>query len=380
MELQIYDSELNELGIVDMFKSLIWTGRFYEVGFFELQVPKTDNNIALLQKHRYVYRHDVGETGFIKSITEQEQDGESFMVVSGPMLEGLLDKRTITDQGHSTSLCETLKTYIQSPQGLYSFGYTGMSVEVSSEEDCDNWGGESAIGKNIGDYARALLKAENRAVRIDFRPEEHRMVCRFVKGVDRSAEQSENPHVIFSEEYGNICNTMYSYSEEGCYNLVKCRATYDDDVEVNPSKAYMLEAYLCGNDYSGGEVLGGLELTNFYTTTEAIVKEETRNVGGSSVIVKVIDYEQTYNKLLSVCRQYFCPYTENFEGTATGDGYRTKWQLGDYVTVEDVKRGTYYKKQVEEVTEVFEGDTRTVSPTFGANLKSIIDLIKGAGK
>ena len=29
MELQVFDSSLNELGIVDMFKSLIWTGRFY---------------------------------------------------------------------------------------------------------------------------------------------------------------------------------------------------------------------------------------------------------------------------------------------------------------------------------------------------------------
>ena len=59
MDLHIYDSRLNELGIADEFKSIIWTRRFYDVGAFEIQAPMTANNIALFQKNRYVYRPDV---------------------------------------------------------------------------------------------------------------------------------------------------------------------------------------------------------------------------------------------------------------------------------------------------------------------------------
>lgn len=384
MELQIYDAALNELGIVDEFKSLIWTTRFYEVGCFEMQVPMTDNNLTLLRKNRYIHRPDVNETAFIKSISEAVQDGEKLIVVSGAMLEGLLDKRTITGKGYSSSLRDTLKMYIEDISGLYSLGYKGMSVEIADSDDCDNWGGDVAIGQNLGEYARGLLRAENRAVKIDFYSEQKKMVCSFVSGTDRSTEQQTNPQVIFSEENKNICNINYSYSEEGCCSLAECWADYKD-VTVDSSKAGMLKVALGGRDYSGGQYLDGLELTNWFGTEEAVIVEETEvryNEDGSTynVTVKKIDYEATYEKLLDICKQHYCPYTESFDGVVIGDGYRSEWQLGDYVTIEDARRGTTYKKQVEEVSEAFEASGKSVNVTFGASLKTVVDLIKEAKK
>ena len=381
MELQIYDSALNELGIVDEFKSLIWTPRFYEVGSFELQAPMTENNVALLQKNRYIYRPDVEETVFIKSVSESQQDGEQLIVVSGAMLEGLLDKRTITGKGYSTSLRDTLKIYIEDIQGLYSFGYKGMSIEIDDGDDCRNWGGESAIGQNLGEYARGLLRAENRAVKIKLYPEQKKMVCRFVSGTDRSTEQQANPHVIFSEENKNIYNVNYSYSEEGCCSLAECWATYDEDVLVDNSKADMLKVSLGGRDYrGGGQYLDGLELTNWFGTEQAIITEKKIYTEGGVIIIKEINYEETYEKLLTVCKQHYSPYTESFDGVIIGDGYRNEWQLGDYVTIEDARRGTTHKKQVEEVTEAFEASGNRVDVILGASLKTVIDLIREAKK
>ena len=96
MDIQIYDADLNALGVTDEFKSLIRTTRFYEVGSFELQAPMTENNTALLQKNRYLYFPDSQETALIKSISETVRDGERLIIVSGAFLEGLLDKRTVT--------------------------------------------------------------------------------------------------------------------------------------------------------------------------------------------------------------------------------------------------------------------------------------------
>ena len=138
MDLIVYDSELNELGIIDEFKSLVWTPRFYEVGSFELRAPRTENNIALLRKNRYLYRPDAEETVFIKSISETLQDGERLIIVSGAFLEGLLDKRTVTHKGYFSSLRDTLKMYIEDIQGEYSFGYPGMFVEISDDDDINN--------------------------------------------------------------------------------------------------------------------------------------------------------------------------------------------------------------------------------------------------
>lgn len=375
MDLIVYDSGLNEFGVIDEFKSLVWTPRFYEVGSFELRAPMTENNIALLRKNRYLYRPDAEETVFIKSINETAQDGERLIIASGAFLEGLLDKRTVTHKGYSSSLRETLKMYLEDIQGDYSFGYPGMSVEISDTEDYDNWGGESAVGKNLGDYTRALLRTENRAVKIDFYPDEKKMVCRIVSGTSR-------PDVVFSEENQNIYNTEYSYSEEGCCNLAECHAVVtDEEAERDPAKERMLYAVLGGRDYSGGQTLDGLELTNYYEETEAVIVKEEKIVyddegNPRTIIVKKVDYETTYENLLAVCKQHYQPYTENFSGTAVGDGYRSEWRLGDYVMVEDTKRNTTYQKQIEEVTEVFEAGTKSVDVVFGATLRTVIDLIK----
>lgn len=375
MDLIVYDSELNELGIIDEFKSLVWTPRFYEVGSFELRAPMTENNIALLRKNRYLYRPDAEETVFIKSINEAAQDGERLVIVSGAFLEGLLDKRTITHKGYSSSLRETLKMYLEDIRGNYSYGYSGMSVEISDSEDFDNWGGELAIGKNLDDYTRTLLRTENRAVKIDFYPDERKMVCRIVSGTSR-------PDVVFSEENRSLCNTEYSYSEEGCCNLVECLAVItDEEAERDPAKGNMLYVAMGGRDYSGGQELSGLELTNYYEETEAVIVKEEKIVyddegNPQTVIIKKVDYETTHENLLAICKQHYQPYTENFSGTAVGGGFRSEWQLGDIVTIEDTARGTSYQKQIEEVTEVFEAGTKRVDVLFGAPMRTVIDLIK----
>lgn len=379
MDLIVYDSKLNELGQIDEFKSLVWTPRFYEVGSFELRAPMTENNITLLRKNRYLYRPDAEETVFIKSISETLQDGERLVIVSGAFLEGLLDKRTITHKGYFSSLRETLKMYLEDIQGDYSFGYSGMLVEISDDEDINNWGGESAIGKNLGDYTRALLRAENRSVKIDFYPDEKKMVCKIVSGTNR-------PDVVFSEENRSLCNTEYNCSEEGCCNLVECRAVVTDEgTERDPVKENMLYAALSGRDYSGGQELSGLELTNYYEETEAVIVKEEKIVyddegNPQTVIIKKVDYEATHENLLAICKQHYQPYTENFSGTAVGGGFRSEWRLGDIVTIEDTVRGTSYHKQIEEVTEVFEADTKSVDAVFGATLRTVIDLIKEVKK
>lgn len=375
MDLIVYDSELNELGIIDEFKSLVWTLRFYEAGSFELRAPMTENNIALLRKNRYLYRPDAEETVFIKSISETLQDGERLIIVSGAFLEGLLDKRTITHKGYSSSMRDTLKKYIEDIQGYYSFGYPGMSVEIADDEDINKWDMESVIGKNLGDYTRSLLRAENRAVKIDFYPSEKRMICRVVSGADRT-------DVVFSSENLNLYNTEYNYSEEGCYSLVECFAVVkDEEAERDPAKEKMLYAAMGGRDYSGSQQVSGLELTNYYEVIEAVIVKEEKTTyddegNPQTVIIKKVDYETTHENLLAICKQHYQPYTENFSGTAVGGGFRSEWHLGDIVTIEDTARGTSYQKQIEEVTEVFEAGTKRVDVLFGAPMRTVIDLIK----
>lgn len=374
MDLYIYDQWLNELGIVDVFVSLIWTPRFYDVGYFELKVPITDNNIELLQKHRYIYREDVGEAGFIESISDSCGEDGNYMIVAGSMLNGLLDKRTIAlpNPLQSFSLNKMMSWLNDKGSDMYRYdcfsfdpGDGSIDYYLPPESDC----------KNMGDYCRNMLRADSRIFKIDFCPGDvKKIVCRYAEGVDRSADQDINPHVIFAAEYGNIYNTIYNYSSKGCYNYVRVTA---DINEVSWDETRGTEYSLYVEKHNGTTGLSRSMI--LLRDKPVIVKEERATVGGT-ITVNVLDYDETKKRQTDILNQYFCEYTENFKGTAVGDGYRTEWQLGDYITIRDDKRGISYKKQIEEVTEVFESDAKTVTVVFGDNLKTIIDLAKEAKK
>lgn len=373
MELEIYDENLERLGIVDEFMSLIWTRRFYDTGVFELRAPITENNIKLLQKSRYIYRADADETSFIKSIGEFEQEGEKFITVSGAMLEGILDKRTISKDGYDTILKNTIHNQIA--DGTV-YGFYNMRVNEDTYGIVNEGSDIEAVGRNLGEYSRELLTGYKRAVKIDFFPAEKNMICSFVSGIDRSKD------IIFSSENLNIYNTEYNYSEEGCYNLVEAEAVYPEYIGIqhvvtNPEKEWMLKVFI------GDKSNRNLNLTNLFVLIDATIGEQDdfwtdENHEIHHTTLKVLNYEDTYERLLTVCRQYYKPFTENFSGTAIGDGYRKEWNVGDYVTFRDDNRETSYVKQIEEVTEAFEVGGKRVDIVLGAALKTIFDLIREA--
>lgn len=53
MDIYVLDSTAQILDTIDNFKSIIWTVQYFNVGEFELIVPVTEKNIALLQKIDY---------------------------------------------------------------------------------------------------------------------------------------------------------------------------------------------------------------------------------------------------------------------------------------------------------------------------------------
>lgn len=367
LELSIYDAEMRELGIVDMFSSLIWTQRFYGVGTFELKAPTTPNNIKLLQKNRYIRRNDVGEAAFIKSISEHTGDEGKYLLVSGDMVKGLLYKRTIAlpNPLSTFSLNQMMSWLNDESTSFYrydKFVFSGGSVDYTLQPEADM--------QNLGEYTQNMLRADGRAFKVSFLPAVKLIVCNYTSGTDRSTEQEDVPQVIFSSKYGNIYNTVYNYSEEGCYNYVRVSA---DLSGVSYSMTTGTEYPLYVEKNSGETGLGRTML--LLREKPVIVEIQT-----TSGIVKALDYDATKERQEELVKQYYSEYTENFTGCARGNGYRDKWRLGDYVSAVDEVRGVTHKKQIEEVTEVFEGGIPTVDVVFGDTLKTIIDLVKEGKK
>ena len=63
MNVYVLDQSKSFVGICDDYKSIIWTTRYFTPGDFELYLPATTKNLALLREDYYCVRdQDICET------------------------------------------------------------------------------------------------------------------------------------------------------------------------------------------------------------------------------------------------------------------------------------------------------------------------------
>lgn len=223
MEIIVLDDTLHELGIADTFVSVIWTRRWFEPGSFEIQAPATANNLKLFRKFRYLYRTDTGDAAFIKSVIEDTGVDGEYITISGETPEGLLDKRATGYEINNEKLSELVKrTCVDGTE----FGFAGFEFE---DGDIDytigpytQWSGKTVYvdnyaGTQVGEFVREVLTPDGYAVVASFDRSTKKITCKFAAGIDRSAAQAENTQIIFSEDSGNLEQTVYTFSECDCW-------------------------------------------------------------------------------------------------------------------------------------------------------------------
>ena len=99
MDLYITNPKFELVGVIDSYTSLIWTERYNDCGDFEIMISANDKNVDILQNGYYIKRTDTDRVGIIETKTTQtnEETGD-YIIVSGRMLESILDRRIIWQQ------------------------------------------------------------------------------------------------------------------------------------------------------------------------------------------------------------------------------------------------------------------------------------------
>ena len=99
MDLYITNPKFELVGVIDSYTSLIWTERYNDCSDFEIMISANDKNIDILQNGYYIKRTDTDRVGIIETKTTQtnEETGD-YIIVSGRMLESILDRRIVWQQ------------------------------------------------------------------------------------------------------------------------------------------------------------------------------------------------------------------------------------------------------------------------------------------
>jgi len=351
MEIYVLNGNLEIIGMIENFNSLIWANRYYEIGDCEVYAEATATNLELLVKDNYLIRFDDDMICRIESIEiDTSSEKGNYIIAKGFDCKKILNQRVIWGQlsvdgnvedyirNMVTSTCvdpEIADRQIKKTNGTANFflGTKANFTEVITEQ---------ISYVNVGNKIKELCKKYNWGYKVITLNTNFYFIL--YKGTDRSTT------VIFSNEYENLNSTKY---KEDSSNLGNVAITAGEGEGSNRSisaagQAESLaryEIYVDANEISKTITWGNL--IEMYPTTDEggegyITTEGSNYVYKMNTIdIQIIDT----NQLIEL---------------------QTEYPTGEIVTVEGIQ---YYR-----IPNVIIADLESATPESGDNaiLRSLI--------
>lgn len=260
MEAIVLNTELEAVGIIDSYKSFIWTDRYNEHGDFEVCLLDKDGIPDFIQKEYYLINPDSDHVMVIEAIqiNTDVEAGPSFLV-RGRSLESILDRRIVwTKTTFEAETTTSPKPNLQN--GVKKLIDDAIINPALSTRKIDNFIFEEStdvkvteltfeaqyFGEDLYTIISKLCKENDIGFKITLN-ENYQFVFKLYAGVDRSygtedKPQETNPYVIFSPRFDNVLNTSYLDSNESFKNvtLVGGESEKDDNGEEISRDTYVV--------------------------------------------------------------------------------------------------------------------------------------------
>lgn len=369
MELYIYDTSLELLGIIDEISALVWTRRYWESGEFSLLVPMTSRYASLLQNGRLIARKDTDEMGQVRYLTVTKDDsGLEQIEVQGKFLTHWIGKRLLLANIISASPTHELLARIvhenmiapSDPRRIIpNLTLADMSGLESESLDC-----------SCSAYANCLDTCSERAklaklgfkIVTDLRQKRHYFLV--YKGLDRTFGQTENSICIFSPEFDNVLTQEYTHSIE---NMATAAYVGGEEAEGEPRQVVEVS----------DDAFTGLDRIEFFDDASDISRSYMEDG-----VEQQISLEAYLALLTARGHQVLDQKTENISfsshiDTQTNLVYKKDFDLGDRVTCVNKRWGIRIDSRITEITESYESGKEEMEVTFGTSIPSLSAVAKG---
>lgn len=349
IDLIVYDQEFNAQGIVDVQSSVMWERRFYEAGYFEIHTPATENNNALLQQGNYIMRTDAYESGTIMYLhASTAADGSTDIAAIGRFLSWLLHghivQNTTTYSGNAETVMRDLvqATVMNSETVDYipnlelgELCRTEKTVSVRLEYP------------DLHDALKEIARRSGVGFRLILDPNDGKLYFECFDSHDYSAEQSDNPRVIFSPDYDTIIGSASYTVNDGatvnCVTVVYSGAFGTTSIRYNPNN------------------VSGTDMRELCVVTDKCVTYS--NEGGTYLNVAA-----TQALLRSMAPDYISEKKTEVEASAAYTGsfvYKEDYDIGDIVTVEYKPYGITLTQRIHGICENYTESGKDIIPIMG---------------
>lgn len=214
MECNIYDTELNRVGVLNTWASMVWEESYNSDGAFQIEVQQTTEIAKLLKEDRYAGIKESNTLMVIKAV--QVKDGK--ITASGyPALWVLTDRvsTTVVSNENAESALRGLVSAM-APWPRLELGESAGLLDVFTAEKSD---------ASLLEYCQVISQAVDMGVRLRHDRKSKKLLFECYK-------PAANANLRFSTSYGNMGDPEYSVSTASLKNVAIVAGAGDGDARV----------------------------------------------------------------------------------------------------------------------------------------------------
>lgn len=220
VDIYVLNRDLEQIGLIDNYTSLIWATRYLDEGDCELYVEATTQTLELLRKNYFLARHDddmVCRIETVELITDVENG--NYLIVKGYDVKKLLSQRIVWNQ---TAIDGNVEMYIRQIVNQSLSNPTLVDRAIKDSTGRKNFILNNAKGfkevttqqvtyDQVSSKTKELCKVYGWGYRVYV--ENTNFMFDLYKGTDRT------DNVIFSPEFENLIATKYIEDSSNLANV-----------------------------------------------------------------------------------------------------------------------------------------------------------------
>ena len=371
--LEARNSNREIIGILDDFQSIIWETNYYSTGAFEVYLRAVPQYINVLQIGNYVTRPDDENIGIIENINvEYSEEFGKMIAASGRFAKSILDRRIIYNASGNTTeklsispvissgLVETavrkLVTdhIISSPQTARNISFITLGeLQGITKKIVDESGKNTQLQTSFGnllEYTDEMLHSYELGAKMVFDRETLQLKYTVYEGKDRSRNNTQNNlPIIMSQEYDNFFSSRYEKNT----TQIKNTALIGGEGEGADRFCTMIGINAVG-------------LNRREVWIDASAQSKTYELNGEQ---KQYTDDEYLALLKSAGTQTIADYqtTEIYDGELNINAltYKTDFNVGDIITVEDNELNIYINPRIIAVIENQNESGYSISISYG---------------
>lgn len=214
MECNIYDIDLNRVGVLNTWVSMVWEESYNADGSFQIEVQQTESVTKLLQVDRYAGIKESNTLMVIKAV--QISDGK--IIASGYPALWVLTDRVSTAVVSNTNAESALRGLVSSmnPWPRLELGESAGLTDVFAAQKSD---------ASLLEYCQVVAQAVDMGVRLRHDRKQKKLLFECYK-------PAVNANVRFSTAYGNMGDLEYSSSTASLKNVAIVAGAGEGDARV----------------------------------------------------------------------------------------------------------------------------------------------------